>query len=61
MLALGAVERHQQRELAIGEPDRAQGRIKTPRYRPGCLLKVKTQAGVANPACNIDRQIVIGC
>ena len=57
----GAVERHQQRKLAIGEPERPQRRIKTARQRPRRLLKVETQAGITNPARDIEPQLAIAC
>ena len=57
---LGAIEGHQQRELAVGEVERPQCRVKAPRHRPRGLLKVQTKAGVANPAGDIEGQRGIG-
>src|SRR5439155_7094376 len=55
---LGAVERHHQRELAIGEPEWPKCRVKAPRYRPRRTLKVQTETGVANPERGFERYLV---
>ena len=57
---LGAVERHHQRELAIGEPERPKCRVKAPRHRPRRALKVQTKTGVANPERGFERYLVQG-
>ena len=45
---LRAIERHQQRELAVGEIKRPEHIVETPRQRTGCAVNVQTQAAVAH-------------
>ena len=48
------VQRHQQRELLIGEADRPQRFVEMSRQGPRCALGVKAQAGVANQQCRLE-------
>src|SRR5690606_19038350 len=41
------VERHHQRELPVGEPERAKGLVEAPRQRPRSPLSAQAQAMVA--------------
>ena len=45
---LRAIERHQQRKLAIGQVERPQHLIETARHRARRALQMQAQAGIAN-------------
>jgi hypothetical protein len=45
---LRAIERHQQRELTVRQPERPQRLIEPPRHRPRRALDVKAEASVAH-------------
>ena len=46
---LRAIQRHEQRELTVGQPDRAQCLIEIPGQCPCRPLHVQTEATIANP------------
>lgn len=46
---LRTIQRHEQRELTIGQPDRAQCLVEVPGQRPCRSLHVQAEATIANP------------
>ena len=53
------IERHQQRELAVGETERPEHIVETPRQRPGRAMHVQTQATVADHMGRGEREKII--
>ena len=46
---LRTIQRHEQRELTVGQADRPQGRVEIPGQCPCRPLNVQTEATIANP------------
>lgn len=55
---LGTIERHQERELAIGQPQRPQRVVKAPCHHPRRPLDMETEAGIANLVRNCEGKII---
>jgi hypothetical protein len=53
---LGAVQRHQERELAAGQTDRSHQLVEAARHRPRGPLQMQAQAGIAHPDRGLERQ-----
>ena len=52
----GAVQRHQERELAARQADRLQCQIVAPRQCSRRALRTQTEAGVTHPVGDLERQ-----
>ncbi len=51
----GAIERHKERELAVGESEGAQGFVEAAPEGPCCTLHVHAEAGVAQVESGLER------
>ena len=57
----GPVERHQQRELTVGQVERTQHVVEPPRQRAGSAVHMQAQAVVAYQVSGSERKLIIFC
>jgi hypothetical protein len=53
---LGAIQRHQERELAIGQAEGTENLVEAPAQHAGCTLDMKAETAVPNHNCCFVRE-----